>query len=195
MGWPRPSERRRKVLPQPRCRPAACCLPLSPSSSSREERREIGGVVPKVSDPQPAAQGVKLCCWDRREAAERLSTGPAKFLVAAALPRPQPRCYGTRPSPRGEQRAAASGCPRGGGGGARSPRSAGVLLRAAVTAPPSACLRPSLAADGDGREEPPPEPAAASPERPHVLLPAPRSPAALPAVRAADAPLLPAGKR
>lgn len=115
----------------------------------------------------------------------------------AHAPCPRPRCYGTRPSPRGEQRAAASGCPRGGGGGgARRPRSAGVL-RAAVTAPPPACPRPSLAADGDGRGEPPPEPdpAAASPERPHVLLPAPRSPAALPAVRAADAPLLPAGKR
>lgn len=76
---------------------------------------------------------------------------------------PAERCYGTRPSPRGEQGEAASGWPCAGGGGARSPRAAGVLLRPAVTAPAPllparhACPRPPLAEHGagEGRGEPP----------------------------------------
>lgn len=152
---------------------------------------------------------------------------PGKFCAAGAAARPRPprvaagrpfplcrsrrpsgaRCYGTRPSPRGEQGEAASGWPCGGGGGARSPRSAGVLLlRPAVTAPAplpacSPCLPPPACRRGRCRGKARaaaalslPEPAAASPEKPHVLR-APRRPAALRAVRAADTSHLPTGKR
>lgn len=102
--------------------------------------------------------------------------------------------------PAGREAAAAAA------GGARSPRSAGVLLRRAVTAPAplpacSPCLPPPASRRGRCRGRARgaaalslPEPAAASPEKPHVLR-APRSPAARCAVRAADASHLPTGKR
>lgn len=155
---------------------------LRAGSGARAPAALSGAVGPAVSEsgvcplpsPSPAAppgaSAARAPCRGAGKVLRRGAAGrprPPGRLLGGRSPSAAPaeRCYGTRPSPRGEQGEAASGCPcAGGGGGARSPRAAGVLLRPAVTAPAPllparhACPRPHLAEHGagEGRGEPPP---------------------------------------